>query len=126
MRVASFTVSGENGAKADVSVVQLGGMGGGILANVNRWRSQLGLQPVDDAGLEKLITTHDVGGARIMQVDLSGQSVESGQKARLLAAIVPRTSATWFYKMVGDDQLVSQQKPVFSKLVETARYPNAP
>jgi hypothetical protein len=126
MRVASFAVSGENGAKADVSVVQLGGMGGGILANVNRWRSQLGLAPVDDAGLEKLIITHEVGGTRILQVDLSGQSVESGQKARLLAAIVPRSSATWFYKMVGDDQLVSQQKPAFSKLVETARYPNAP
>ncbi len=45
MRVASFEVS-ENGKTADVSVIPLGGMAGGDLANVNRWRGQVGLPPL--------------------------------------------------------------------------------
>jgi len=36
--------------KIDVSVIVLPGTAGGELANVNRWRGQIGLQPVDEAG----------------------------------------------------------------------------
>jgi hypothetical protein len=125
MRLATFRVTGENAAKADVSVIKLAGDAGGVLANVNRWRSQLGLQPVDQAGLEPLLTTREVGGTKILVVDMAGQSAEEGEKSRLLAAIVPRAGNTWFYKMLGSDQLVAQQKPAFTKFVESARYPNA-
>jgi hypothetical protein len=124
MRVATFAVTGENGAKADVSVVKLGGMAGGLLANVNRWRAQMGLEPVDQAGLDKLISSRDVKGTKITVVDMAGRSVESGNPARLVAVIVPRSGVTWFYKMLGQDQLVSQQKAAFIQFVESARYPN--
>src|SRR6266705_355424 len=40
MRLASFRIKGENGKQADVSIVPLGGRGGGDLDNVNRWRVQ--------------------------------------------------------------------------------------
>jgi hypothetical protein len=125
MRLASFLVTGANGEKADISVTRLMSAGGGLLPNVNRWRGQVGLPPVDEAGLEKLITTQELAGMKIMVVDLAGRSVESGQQARLVAAIVPRSGATWFYKMFGDDQFVAQQKSAFTKFVESARYPNA-
>src|ERR1017187_5834115 len=46
MRLASFSVADENGGTADISVVNFGGTGGDELANVNRWRGQLKLQPV--------------------------------------------------------------------------------
>jgi len=124
MRAATFQVSGENGTKAEVSVIKLAGPAGGVLANVNRWRSQVGLQPVEEAELEKLITIQDAGGVKITFADMAGRSVETGDQARMLAAIVPRSGGTWFYKMLGADQLVSQQKPAFIKFVETARYPN--
>ena len=116
---------GRKRAKADVSVIKLAGDAGGALANVNRWRAQVGLQPVDEAELAKLTTTQDVSGAKVSFVDLAGRSVESGDPARLLAATVPRGGSTWFYKMLGNDQLVAQQKAAFIKFVETARYPNA-
>jgi hypothetical protein len=124
MRIATFAVTGENGAKADISVVKLAGMAGGLLANVNRWRSQMGLEPVDQAGLDKLISSRDVKGTKVIVVDMAGRSVESGNAARLVAAIVPRSGVTWFYKMIGQDQLVSQQKAAFIQFVESARYPN--
>jgi hypothetical protein len=125
MRIASFLVTGADGAKADMSVIKLAGMAGGTLANVNRWRSQVGLEPLDQAGLEKVVTTRDVQGTKIIVADMTGRSVESGEPARLLGAIVLRQGATWFYKMVGNPELVAQQKPAFEKFVETARYPNA-
>jgi hypothetical protein len=124
MRIATFAVTGENGAKADVSVVKLAGMAGGLLANVNRWRSQMGLEPVDQAGLDNLISSRDVKGTKVTVVDMAGRSVESGNAARLVAAIVPRSGVTWFYKILGNDQLVSQQKAAFIQFVESARYPN--
>ena len=42
MRVASFGIS-QDGKQADISVIPLGGMAGDDLANVNRWRGQVGL-----------------------------------------------------------------------------------
>jgi hypothetical protein len=125
MRLATYAVNGEQGGKADVSVIKLAGGAGGLLANVNRWRSQVGLDPVDETGLPKLISSEDVNGAKITFVDMAGRNVESGESARLLAAVVPREGVTWFYKMLGTDALVAQQKPAFIKFVQSARYPNA-
>src|ERR1041384_6575924 len=45
-RVASFSVNGKDGKKADVSVIPLPGSAGGDVSNVNRWRSQVGQKPV--------------------------------------------------------------------------------
>lgn len=125
MRVASFLVSGQNGEKADMSVIKLSGLAGGVLANVNRWRSQVGLEPVDEAGLEKLVTTRDVAGQKLLFVDMDGRAVETGDPARVLAAIVPQEGTTWFYKLFGHDKLVAAQKEAFVKFVESARYPHA-
>src|SRR5579863_3646372 len=43
MRIASFSYQG-----ADISVIAIPGEAGGELANVNRWRGQLGLSPLTD------------------------------------------------------------------------------
>jgi hypothetical protein len=125
MRLASFAVTGEGGAKADVSVIRLSGIAGGNLANVNRWRQQVGLPPVEESELAKLLEKHEANGASFFVADMAGQSMESGHSSRLVAAIVPRGGMTWFYKMFGDDQLVARQKAAFIKFVESARYPNA-
>jgi hypothetical protein len=125
MRLATFLITGGPNAKADVSVIKLSGAAGGNLANVNRWRGQIGLPPVDEAGLAKLATTQEMSGLKVTLVDMAGRSVESGEQARLLAAIVPRSGTTWFYKMVGNDALVAQQKEAFIKFIQSARYPNA-
>ncbi len=41
--VAKFNLTGDNGATAAVNVSSSNGDGGGLAANVNRWRGQLGL-----------------------------------------------------------------------------------
>ena len=123
--LAEYSIAGVNGAKAEVNVAQLSGNGGGVLANVNRWRGQIGLDPVDEISLAKLTTTLDVTGGRATLVDMTGNDM-SGQSTRLVAAIVPMGDQTWFYKLMGDETVVASQKDAFTKFVQTARYANAP
>jgi hypothetical protein len=123
---AHFLVPGAGDARAEVNISAMGGMGGGTLANVNRWRGQLGLEPVDDAGLEQLASPLDVPGSKAVLVDLSGTDKRSGQPARLVAVIVPQGQDTWFYKLMGEGTVVEKEKAGFIQFVRTARYPDAP
>jgi hypothetical protein len=108
-----------------VNVAQLSGNGGGVLPNVNRWRGQIGLDPVDEIGLAKLTTMVAVAGGQATFVDMTGKDM-SGQDTRLIAAMVPMGDQTWFYKLKGDEKVVADQKDAFTKFVQTARYSNAP
>ena len=123
--LAEYSIAGASGAKAEVNVAELSGNGGGVLANVNRWRGQIGLAPVDETGLAKVTTTMDVTGGQATLVDMTGNDM-SGQSTRLVAAMVPMGDQTWFYKLMGDDKVVAGQKDAFTKFVQTARYSNAP
>ena len=126
MLLAKFSI-GSGDAKADVNVSALSGEGGGLLANVNRWRHmQLGLEAVDQTGLEKLVSTFDANGNQASLVDFTGTDSKTGKPARLIGAVVPVTGQTWFYKLMGDEQIVAQQKDAFTKFVQSAKYPNAP
>src|SRR5271166_1099215 len=60
MRVASFGVS-QDGKQADISVIPLGGMAGTDLANVNRWRGQIGLAALPETDVATLAGKIKVG-----------------------------------------------------------------
>lgn len=113
MRVASYHVKGKDGKMADVSVIPLPGMAGRDIDNVNRWRGQVGMTPVGEGELAKLTETVQVGGQEGKLYEMAGQNSGSGEKNRILAAIVRRPDAAWFFKMVGDDALVAEQKSAF-------------
>lgn len=123
--LAEYSITGADGTKAEVNVAQLAGSGGGVLANVNRWRGQIGLDPVDETGLARLTTTMAVTGGQATFVDMTGTDA-NGQPTRLVAAIVPMGDETWFYKLMGDEKVVASQKDAFTKFARTARYSNAP
>jgi hypothetical protein len=117
--LAEFSISGANGAKAEVNVAELAGEGGGLAANINRWRGQLGLPPI----AEILTSSIDVAGGRASLVDLTGTDSKTGKPARLIGAIVPQNGQTWFYKLMGDPDTVAQQKDAFTKFIQSAKYP---
>jgi len=126
MRVASFRIKGDGSKQADVSVVPLPGAAGGTLANVNRWRSQVGLPPVADAELAKLAQKVEVGGKEGELYEQAGQAQGSGEPSRILAAISMRDDVAWFFKVTGDDQLVAQQKPAFVDFLKSLSFTPAP
>jgi hypothetical protein len=124
--LAEYSIAGANGSKAEVNVAQLSGNGGGSLPNVNRWRGQIGLDPVDENDLTKVTTTMDVTGGQATFTDMTGTDAQTGQPTRLVAAIVPMGDQSWFYKLMGDEKIVAREKDAFTKFVQTARYSNAP
>jgi hypothetical protein len=56
-------------------------------------------------------------------VDIVGANAETGQSARLVAAIVPHGDKTWFYKLMGNGKVVEGQKNSFVEFVKTVQYP---
>ncbi len=125
MLVAKFLLTGKTGGKGEVTVSVFPGTVGGTLANVNRWRGQIGLPPVPESELPKLTQSLDVAGGKATVVDMGGQDPRNGQKTRLIGVIFPQEGRTWFYKLTGDDSVAEQEKPVFLRFVQTAKHPNA-
>ncbi len=120
-RKGSFLVRGADGKTADVSVISFPEAAGGLLANVNRWRNQLKLAPVSDA--TQAGSPMSVAGRDMFFVDLaSGQSINpDGSKSRILGGIFPTNGETWFFKMMGPDQLVESQRGAFRQFLESVR-----
>jgi hypothetical protein len=79
---------------------------------------------VGEKDLDGLVSSLDVPGGKAILVDMSGEDAKSGQKARLIGAILPRGDRTWFYKLMGDEQVAEREKPAFVKFCQTAKYPN--
>ena len=123
MVLKSFSV-GEAKAEAAVTISVLANEGGGALANINRWRGQIGLPPVTEesqlSGLTEPLVT--LAGKAIL-TDLLGTDARTGQPERMIAAIVPHEGLTWFYKMMGDAKVVEGQKNTFVEFVKTVQYP---
>ncbi len=114
MQVAKFGVPEKDGAKAEVFVSTFPSDTGGTLANVNRWRAQLGLPAVDDAGLKDMASPLDSATPDAVLIDLKNDP------RALLGAIVPRDGKWWFYKMLGDAPAVNAARESF---VAFARMP---
>jgi hypothetical protein len=122
--VAKYIIAGAAGAQASVNVSSLAGDGGGLLPNVNRWRKQLGLDPVTDADLANLPTL-DASGVKATLIELSGTDGRTGKPAQLVGVVLPLGGQTWFYKLMGDATVVAQQKDALIQFVQSAKYPAA-
>ena len=117
MRLASFAV----GSGGDLSVVALGPAAGGTLANITRWRGQMGLAPIGAGDIAGNTTNIPLeGGAQAVVAELEGAGTAAGRK--MLAAIVARPDRTWFYKLTGDAALVAGEHDRFVKFVKSVKY----
>jgi hypothetical protein len=121
MLLAKYVIESEPAHHAEVTISSFPGEAGGLAANINRWRGQLGLAPVSPTEAEKLATPIDAAGGKAMLVEMAGPD-STGKRSRLLGAIVSREGATWFYKMLGDDAAVAEQKDAFVKFVQSVQY----
>jgi len=94
MRLASFSIPYSVGA-GDLSVIKLGGTGGGIESNVNRWRRQLDLESLSLVQIEKNIIVGEgmLGTYNILQI--INKKIDSA----FLCAIIPIENYTIFVKL---------------------------
>lgn len=119
MRKGSYSLSGENGATADLAITAFPGDTGGLFANVNRWRGQIGLPPIEASQLASNVEHLDVNEFHIDLVSCVGTA--SGQPTALLGAIVPHQGETWFFKLVGPAALVEKEKTAFREFLQTIK-----
>ncbi len=117
--VAKFTLTGDGGATAAVNV---GTSAGGLVANVNRWRGQLGLAQLSEDDVNKSLIAIDVAGGKASLVDFSGTDARTSQPARLVGIVVSQSDQTWFYKLMGDGKVVESQKAAFTQFVQGVKY----
>jgi hypothetical protein len=102
--------------KLDVSVVVLPGPAGGELANVNRWRGQIGLGPVDEGALASARATVKSPAGAVSLFDFTSGG---GKKTRMIAGLLFAEGNSWFVKMTGDADAVGSARADFLRLVET-------
>lgn len=120
MRFASFQIPAGGGNNVDFSVVVLEGSAGGDLANVNRWRGQIGLNPINEKELAGSSERIKSMAGTLRCFDFTGEGSPGG-KSRLLAAILPRNGKTWFFKATGTEKEVEQAKPSYRRFLESLR-----
>jgi hypothetical protein len=120
MRYATLTAPVPG--KVDVSVVVLPGPAGGELANVNRWRNQIGLPPLDEAAMAAARKTIAAKAGPISLYDFTSD----GQKrSRVVAGLAEVGGSTWFVKMTGDEKPVATARAEFIHLLESLRRDDA-
>jgi hypothetical protein len=116
MRYASFSAPTEDGGKIDISVVTFPGEGGSDADNVNRWRGQMGLAPVDANTV-----TSQVAPLKTEDSTFSTTDIE-GNKTRTIAAWTRRDGRVWFFKATGSTAAIEKEKPNFVKFIESVRF----
>lgn len=126
MIMSRYVIGDSAGTSAEVTISTFPGDVGGPLMNVNRWRRQVGLPPIESGQLAAETTTLEIPSSNAFLVDLQGEDPSSGQPTRLVAAMVFRDNRTWVYKLMGDEVLVGNEKVPFVNFVKGVEYADAP
>lgn len=122
MRDINFSI-GEKG-EAECYVARLPGAGGGLLANVNRWRSQMGADPLTEEQVAAL-PTKPLFGQQASFVAVDGNytpgmgSSETFQNYRLLGLILASDAGAVFVKMTGPKDLVTKNEAAFDQFTQS-------
>jgi hypothetical protein len=116
MRYASFSAPAEDGGKIDISVVTFPGDGGSDADNINRWRGQMGLAPVDANAVTSQVAPLKTADTTFSTTDIAGD------KTRTIAAWTRRDGRVWFFKATGPNAAIEKEKPKFVKFIESVRF----
>lgn len=115
-RVASFRI----GEDTECYLTVLAGDGGGLEANVNRWRSQMSLPPLSPAEIAAAPRVPFFGGEGLL-VDFEGTftgmgGTEQGTGYRLLGLLALAGGEARFLKMTGPAEVVAREREAFLAL----------
>lgn len=117
MRKGSWAVGPADKA-ADLAVTVFPGDVGGRVANINRWRQQLGLPP-GDAEMFDAIQVAKVG--RLQGEVVQFASADGATATR--AVMVAHQGSTWFFKLTGPASTVQAAARPFDEFVARTELP---
>jgi hypothetical protein len=124
VRRGSWAVNGPDGQQVEIAVTVFPGEVGGQLANVNRWRAQIGLEPITADKVDSMTTKLEWNGLTATVVDFNNPTPAPGAAlpSRMIVATIPQGGNSWFFKMSGAAPLVEAQKPVFLDFVKSVKF----
>ncbi|MFW5681443.1 MAG: hypothetical protein ACOC1G_00415 [Phycisphaeraceae bacterium] len=120
-RLATFSVRGENYV-ADVAITRFPGAVGGELRNLNRWRDQVDLPPVDstDAGESVDFSFGDTPAT--LTLVANRQTGPDG--TAILVASIPDQEHTWFVKLTGPARMIDPEHGPMLNFLERLQLPD--
>jgi len=116
MRKGSYAIK-RDGGETDLSITAFPGATGGLEANLNRWRGQVGLPALPPAEVTAATERYEANGLPVIVCDYAGGG------NRIVGAIVPFGGNSWFFKLTGPDALVAAEKPAFLEFLKTVKAP---
>lgn len=127
-RKAAFEVrDGER--KALVTVIDFrldsGQMIADPLQNINQWRGAIGLEPLEKDSLESAVELIEVDGQPTTYAKIQADPAkpeESKIDQATLAAMIKSGDRIWFFKMLGDRDLVAAQEDEFKTFLMSVRF----
>lgn len=130
MRVDQYRLPRAEGDREDGELAVTTNIGGGIEANIGRWRSQFSTaegQPIPDSAFKS--ETIDADGLKIVFVDITGRfnagaTMPGGDATpkdnyRMLAAIVETPNGPWFFKALGPNATMVKHRDEFVEFLHT-------
>ncbi len=108
MRLATYEIPDADGP-VEVAITRFPGDVGGMLANINRWRGQIGLGPITEADIPAMLTTFENPGFHGATMLLEGP----GQ--HMLAASIhePGADRTWFVRVTATPEVAGRIREQF-------------
>ncbi len=115
MRVATLVAPVPG--RLECTVVALGGQAGGELENVNRWRGQIGLGPVEEGAIPGFRKPLQTALGPLQVYEFRGE----GTSHMVVGQLAGPDGRTWVLKLAGDPGPVGQALPGFMALLESLR-----
>lgn len=116
MRKLSFSLKGGG----DFSLVTLPGNAGDLKGNLNRWRGQVGLPPLEDpAEIAKSVRAFKVSDSEGIALELYAPEGQPDKAMRVV--LVEKEGANWFFKLAGPRELVKAQAKAFETFLASVK-----
>ena len=109
---------------AEISLVMLMGDGGGVRANVDRWRRQVGLAPMSDEeflGLEERTLLDNPAAYVELEGSYEGMDGTRIERAGLFGLVFARNESALFVKMTGPAEVLEAERERFHGFLDSLR-----
>jgi len=124
MRLATFA-TGEGDERLEVALTRFRGNVGGLRANINRWRGQLGLEPLSEAQAPKPATAFEGEGLKGRVFIIPGQEAEEAGQQQMMVAMLRGAGWSWFFKARGTAEQLDAHREDFLAMTRSVRLAEA-
>lgn len=103
-------------SEANLAISAFPGDVGGTIANVNRWRRQLGLAPETEAQITASLKAVKIGKHPAQRVDLANAT------QRMVVTFGMIDGKTWFFKLIGNTEQIDKALPALDQFTQSVNW----